>query len=180
MEHIPSLSLSTHISTMKTESVSRSVMLDSFATPWTVAHQGPPSFEFSRQEYWGVGYHFLLQGIFPTQGSNPGLLHWQADSLPSEPPGKPLFQGAVVKQNLKLLCFLLSLLVSLPFALTLASLGLYYHPHPLEKYLHTSFAAGCFLGHLDKPCPSKPAPLSTTVRSCTLGYKLRLPSLTWV
>ena len=23
----------------------------------------------------GVGWHFLLQGIFPTQGSNPGLLH---------------------------------------------------------------------------------------------------------
>ena len=23
----------------------------------------------------GVGYHFLLQGIFPTQGSNPGVLH---------------------------------------------------------------------------------------------------------
>ena len=22
-----------------------------------------------------MGYHFLLQGIFPTQGSNPGLLH---------------------------------------------------------------------------------------------------------
>ena len=30
----------------------------------------------------GVGCHFLLQGIFPTQGSNPRLLHWQADSLP--------------------------------------------------------------------------------------------------
>ena len=31
-------------------------------------------------------------GIFPTQGSNPpllNLLHWQADSLPSEPPGEP-------------------------------------------------------------------------------------------
>ena len=26
--------------------------------------------------------HFLLQGIFPTQGSNPGLLHWQEDPLP--------------------------------------------------------------------------------------------------
>ena len=26
----------------------------------------------------GVGCHFLLQGIFPTQGSNPGLLHQQA------------------------------------------------------------------------------------------------------
>ena len=35
---------------------------------------------FSRQEYWS-GCHFLLQGIFPTQGSNPHLvclLHWQA------------------------------------------------------------------------------------------------------
>ncbi|MGE2757601.1 hypothetical protein, partial [Escherichia coli] len=30
----------------------------------------------------GVGCHFLLQGIFPTQGSNPHLLHWQVDSLP--------------------------------------------------------------------------------------------------
>ena len=29
---------------------------------------------FSRQEYW-VGCHALLQGIFLTQGSNPGLLH---------------------------------------------------------------------------------------------------------
>ena len=26
----------------------------------------------------GVGCHFLLQGIFPTQESNPGLWHWQA------------------------------------------------------------------------------------------------------
>ena len=30
----------------------------------------------------GVGCHFLLQGIFPTQGLNPHLLRWQADSLP--------------------------------------------------------------------------------------------------
>ena len=32
-----------------------------------------------------VGSHFLLQGIFLTQGSNPrpqGLLHWQVDSSP--------------------------------------------------------------------------------------------------
>ena len=28
----------------------------------------------------GVGCHFLLQGIFPTQGSNVHLLHGQADS----------------------------------------------------------------------------------------------------
>ena len=25
----------------------------------------------------GVGWHSLLQGIFSTQGSNPGLLHWR-------------------------------------------------------------------------------------------------------
>ena len=34
---------------------------------------------FPRQE---VGCHFLLQGIFPTQESNPRLLYWQVDSLP--------------------------------------------------------------------------------------------------
>ena len=30
----------------------------------------------------GVGCHFLFQGMFPNQGSNPRLLHWQGDSLP--------------------------------------------------------------------------------------------------
>ena len=44
----------------------------------------------------GVGCHSLLQGIFPTQGLSLGLLHWQADSLPSEPPGKP----QIVKSNI--------------------------------------------------------------------------------
>ena len=29
-----------------------------------------------------VSCHFLLQGIFLTQGLNPHLLHWQVDSLP--------------------------------------------------------------------------------------------------
>ena len=37
----------------------------------------------------GVGCHFLLQGIFPTQGSNPGLPSLWADTLLSEPLGKP-------------------------------------------------------------------------------------------
>ena len=32
--------------------VSHSVASDSFATPWTVAHQAPWSMGFSRQEYW--------------------------------------------------------------------------------------------------------------------------------
>ena len=40
----------------------------------------------------GVGFHALLQVIFPAQGSNPGLLcilHGQAGSLPLALPGKP-------------------------------------------------------------------------------------------
>ena len=44
------------------------------ATPWTVAHQAPPSMRFSRQEYWSE-LPWFLQVIFPTQGSNPRLLH---------------------------------------------------------------------------------------------------------
>jgi len=35
---------------------------------------------FPGKNPWVVG-HFLLQGIFPTQGSNLSLLYWQADSL---------------------------------------------------------------------------------------------------
>ena len=61
-----------------------SVVLDS-VTPWTAACQAPLSVEFSRREYCGMGCHFLLHGIFPTQGLNLCLLHlmhWQADSLP--------------------------------------------------------------------------------------------------
>ena len=54
------------------------------AIPWTVAHQAPQSMGFPRQEYWGgvpfpspagVGCHSLLQGTFPTQGSNLHALH---------------------------------------------------------------------------------------------------------
>ena len=40
----------------------------------------------------GVGCHALLQGIFPTQGSNPCLLcllNWEAGSLPLAPLEKP-------------------------------------------------------------------------------------------
>ena len=44
-----------------------------------------------------VGCHLLLQGIFPTQGSNPGLLHllpWQVDSLPLSHLGSPSVPNA--------------------------------------------------------------------------------------
>ena len=64
-----------------------SVVSDS-ATPWTIAWQPPLSVGFYRQKYWN-GLPFPFPGIFPTQRSNPGLLHCR-QTLPSEPPGKPL------------------------------------------------------------------------------------------
>ena len=61
------------------------------AIPRTVAGQAPLSMGFPQARYnTGVGCHFLLQGIFLTQGWNPHLLrllHWQEDSFTPEPPG---------------------------------------------------------------------------------------------
>ena len=56
--------------------------------PWTVAHQAPLSVGFASKNA-GVGCHFLLQGLFPTQGLNPCLLHWQEDSLLLSHQGSP-------------------------------------------------------------------------------------------
>ena len=44
--------------------------------------------EFSRQEYWS-GEPFPSAGDLPNPGTEPRSLVLQADSLPSEPPGKP-------------------------------------------------------------------------------------------
>ena len=51
-----------------------SVVSDSFLTPWTVAYQAPLSMGFP-SKITGVGCHFLLQEIFPSQGLNLHLLH---------------------------------------------------------------------------------------------------------
>ena len=60
-----------------------------FVTPWTVTCQAPLSMEFSRQEYWR-GLPFPSPGDRPNPGIEPRSPILQADSLPSEPPGKPL------------------------------------------------------------------------------------------
>ena len=62
-------------------------------TPWTVACLVPLSMEFFRQEYQS-GLPFPFLEYLPGPGSNLDLLHcwWspalQADSLPTDPPGK--------------------------------------------------------------------------------------------
>ena len=50
--------------------------------------QALPSMGFSRQEYWSqLPFPFLEE--LPNPGIKPGSPALQADSLPSEPPGKP-------------------------------------------------------------------------------------------
>ena len=58
------------------------------ATPWTVARQALLSMGFSRREYWS-GLPFPSPGDLPDPGVKPRSPTLQADSLPSEPPGKP-------------------------------------------------------------------------------------------
>ena len=56
--------------------------------PWTVARQSPLSMEFSRQEYWS-GLPLPSPGDLSNSGIEPGSPTSQADSLPSQSPGKP-------------------------------------------------------------------------------------------
>ena len=72
----------------ESESVSCSVLSDSFATPWTVAHQASLSTGFSRQENWS-GLPFPSPGDLPNSGIEVRSPALQADSLPSEPSEKP-------------------------------------------------------------------------------------------
>ena len=56
-----------------------------FATPWTAAHQAPPSMGFSRQEYWS-GLPFPSPGDLPDPGIERRSSALRADALTSEPP----------------------------------------------------------------------------------------------
>ena len=68
-------------------------MSDSFATPWTIAHQAPLSMEFPRQEFW-AGLPFPSPSDLPDPGvelmapaASPAL---QADSLLLNQQGNPV------------------------------------------------------------------------------------------
>ena len=59
-----------------------------FATTQAVARQASLSMGFSGKNT-GLCCHFLLQGIFLSQGLNLNLLHWESDSLPVSHLGSP-------------------------------------------------------------------------------------------
>ena len=63
-----------------------------FVTLWTVVPQDPLVGSWdSPGKNIGLVCHFLLHGIFPTQGLNPRLLHWQADCSALSQDGSPCF-----------------------------------------------------------------------------------------
>ena len=91
---------SSEIDPKETDTLSR-VRL--FETLWTVAHLAPLSMGFSRQEYWS-GLPFLSPGDLPNLGIGPRSPSLQADSLPSEPPGKPQLGHEKLENHEMLLC----------------------------------------------------------------------------
>ena len=69
--------------------LSRFSRIQLYAILWTVARQAPLSMGFSRQEYWR-GLPCPPPGDLPYPGTEPESPALQADSLPTEPPGKSL------------------------------------------------------------------------------------------
>ena len=73
------------------------------ATPWTIAPQAPLSIGLPRQEYWS-GQPVPSPRDLPNPGIEPGSPALQADSLPTELPGKPkvaLMACTYIKYNNK-------------------------------------------------------------------------------
>ena len=68
-----------------------------FATPWTIACQAPPPWNFSRQGCWN-GLPFPSPGDLP----EPRFPTLQANSSPSEPPGEPKVKVKLVQSCLTL------------------------------------------------------------------------------
>ena len=67
-----------------------------FLTLWIIALQAPQSMGPSSQEYWS-GLLCPPPGDLPNPGIEPRSPALQADSLPSEPPGKPIIPHAAAK-----------------------------------------------------------------------------------
>ena len=80
-----------------------------FVTPWTVAHQAPPSMEFFRQEYWS-GLPFPSPGDPPNPGIKPESPALRADALPSETPGSLTSYSISRANQPKLVLFAYSLI----------------------------------------------------------------------
>ena len=73
-------------------------------TLWTVAHAAPLSMGFTGQEYWN-GLPFLSPGDLLNRGIDPESPTLQADSLLSEPLGKPESINIFMKEYWSIIFF---------------------------------------------------------------------------
>ena len=163
-----------------------------FKTPWTITRQAPLSMGFSKQDCWS-GLPFHSPGDLPNPGIKPRSLKLQADSLPSEPPKKPIVNNTVLhignmlrRQILKVIItgkYLLCMMTDVNqtyygdhFAIyaTIKSLHcisetdimLYVYYISVEKKLHLL----PIMHWIKVPCPSiiQPLPPSSISSQCTL------------
>jgi len=65
--------------------------------PWTAAYQSPLSMGFPRQEYWSE-LSFPSAGNLPKPRIKPVSPVLQTDSLPTEPPGKPIYSSIHIQK----------------------------------------------------------------------------------
>ena len=132
-----------------------------FVTPWSVAREAPLSIGFSRQESWS-GLPFPSPGDFPHPEIKPLSSAFRADSLPSEPPGKPTellkqfkYFMATGQGNLS---FLLTKQMVLPVGLHCLQFGAQSSPfnrRPLLVFLPNWLCFGCigsFSPFIVEPC----------------------------
>ena len=115
---------------MKVKSLS---LVGLLATPWTAAHQAPPSMGFSRQEYWS-GVPSPTPSLGPTRLQFiplfPSLTVFQLEGLPVNTPSSPF---------LKAVGFLLTLQSSTGVVQVFGPLGInsnvttsdVFHDHPI-------------------------------------------------
>ena len=95
----------------------------------------PLSMRFSRQEYWS-GLRFPSPGDLPNHPEiKPGSPTLQADSLPSEPPEKPLFPCS--NQNETWMCFSFPHLISSPSHCQSSWYKLQFISKPQQVFLYS-------------------------------------------
>ena len=89
-----------------------------FVTSWTIAHHAPLSMEFSRQEYWS-GLLFPSPGDLSDPGIEPGSPSFQADSLPTERPGKTLSERSQTQNTIYFILYFIIVHINCPELLNL-------------------------------------------------------------
>ena len=98
MESLWKIQRITHVNVSDTVLCLVTQLCSILCDPMDVPCQVPLSLEFSRQEYWS-GLPFPSPGDLLNPRVKPGSLTLQADSLPSEPPGRATEGRAIYKRE---------------------------------------------------------------------------------